>query len=207
MVQPIVKQARRGRERLLEAAAELMLKQGFEATTVDQILATAGLTKGAFFYHFASKDALAQAMLERWIAMDIALFDDYIGRAEKLSKDPLQQVLIMVGLIEQHFDELGEPPGGCMITAFLYEAGAIDAETYAFAERSFAYWRDHIAARLEAAKASHPPRVAFDVAAVADMLIGVIEGGYSLSKGYRDPKVMGAQLRNYKQYLELLFGI
>jgi TetR/AcrR family transcriptional repressor of nem operon len=206
MVQKSMKQPRRGRERLLEAAAALTMKQGFEATTVEQILDTAGLTKGAFFYHFASKDELAKALLDRWIALDVALFDDYMGRAEKLAKDPLQQVLIMVGLIEQHFDEQGEPPGGCMITSFLYEAGAIDAETYAYAERSFAYWRDRITAKLEAAKKLHPPRVAFDVPAVADMLVGVIEGGYSLSKGYRDPKVMGAQLRNYKQYLELLYG-
>jgi TetR/AcrR family transcriptional repressor of nem operon len=207
MVQNAEKQPRKARERLLEAAVALTLKQGFKATTVEQLLGATGLTKGAFFYHFESKEALAAAMLERWVEMDVGILHELMGRAEKLAKDPLQQLLIMVGLLEEHFDALGEPPAGCLITAFLYETGTMDEAGYAHAATTFATWRDAIAAKLTAARKLHKPRVAFDVLAVADMATSTIEGGYSLSKGYRDPKPMVAQLRNYRQYLELLFGV
>ena len=54
------------RSKLLDAAIALIRQQGFSATTVDQLCGMAGVTKGAFFHHFASKDALgAAAALDR----------------------------------------------------------------------------------------------------------------------------------------------
>jgi TetR/AcrR family transcriptional repressor of nem operon len=49
---------RRGSARLalLNAAVSLVREHGRAATSVDQLCATAGVTKGAFFHHFAAKD-------------------------------------------------------------------------------------------------------------------------------------------------------
>lgn len=52
------------RERLLRAAAEAFAQRGFTATSVDELAARAGLTKGAVYAHFADKDALFLALLE-----------------------------------------------------------------------------------------------------------------------------------------------
>ena len=49
------------RTRLLDAAMHVIRAQGYSATTVDDICSEAGLTKGAFFYHFKSKEDLAVA--------------------------------------------------------------------------------------------------------------------------------------------------
>ena len=46
---------------------------GFAATSVDQILVEARISKGAFFHHFESKKALARALVERYVDVDLAL--------------------------------------------------------------------------------------------------------------------------------------
>ena len=54
------------REKLIASATELIRRNGYVATTVDEICAAAGVTKGAFFHHFASKEVLAETCLDLW---------------------------------------------------------------------------------------------------------------------------------------------
>jgi TetR/AcrR family transcriptional regulator, transcriptional repressor for nem operon len=49
------------KRKLIEAAVALMLRQGFTATTVDQVCAEAGVTKGSFFHYFKTKEEIGQA--------------------------------------------------------------------------------------------------------------------------------------------------
>ena len=62
------------RAKLLDAAIALVRQQGFSATSVDQLCQMAGVTKGAFFHHFASKDALGAAAADHWTETSSALF-------------------------------------------------------------------------------------------------------------------------------------
>jgi len=62
------------KEKLLDAALSLIREQGFAATTVDALCERAGVTKGAFFHHFESKDALGVAAVEHWSRTTGALF-------------------------------------------------------------------------------------------------------------------------------------
>ena len=87
--------------KILDAGQQLLLEHGYGGMSVDQVIASAGITKGAFFHHFKSKNALAQALLERYVDRDNELLHDLMARAEKLSHEPLQQYLIFVGLMEE----------------------------------------------------------------------------------------------------------
>ena len=58
------------RQRLLDAAEELVNRQGFAATSIDQILEQVGVTKGAFFHHFKTKNDLARALIQRFAEAD-----------------------------------------------------------------------------------------------------------------------------------------
>src|SRR5258708_28577941 len=62
------------RTRLLEAARDVIRTRGFAATTVDDICAAAGVTKGSFFYHFESKERLGVAAAEAFQAIAAELF-------------------------------------------------------------------------------------------------------------------------------------
>ncbi|MGB5076484.1 MAG: helix-turn-helix domain-containing protein, partial [Sphingorhabdus sp.] len=54
------------RARLIEAAHVTVRYKGYSATSVDELCARAGVTKGAFFHHFATKEALAIEAVEQW---------------------------------------------------------------------------------------------------------------------------------------------
>jgi AcrR family transcriptional regulator len=62
---PRTKPAETRRDELLTAAEALFLSQGVEATRIDQITDAAGVAKGTFYLHFASKEAVRAAMAER----------------------------------------------------------------------------------------------------------------------------------------------
>ncbi|KGF69190.1 TetR family transcriptional regulator [Hoeflea sp. BAL378] len=62
------------RIRLLEAARDVIRAKGFAATTVDDLCRQAGVTKGAFFHHFKSKEELGVAAADFWSETTSALF-------------------------------------------------------------------------------------------------------------------------------------
>src|SRR5215831_21158074 len=78
------------RTRLLDAAMHAIRAQGYAATSVDDICREAGLTKGAFFHHFKSKEDLAVAAAGHFSAMAVRLFGEAPYRA---LPDPLDRLL------------------------------------------------------------------------------------------------------------------
>lgn len=193
------------RTAIMDAAQDLILQTGFAATAIDAVIARAGITKGAFFYHFKSKTDLAHALIERYAAKDAAVLERHLQRAETLSRDPLQQMLICFGLFEADMAALAAPYPGCLYASFTYEAQLFDDATLALVRQVFAGWRARVAAKLRDVAALYPPRLPADIDSLADMSLAIAEGAYVLSKVNRDPQAVAAQFRHYRNYLELLF--
>src|ERR1700733_8982128 len=81
---------RDARAQLLDAALDVIRERGFSATSVDDLCQTAGVTKGAFFHHFRSKEDFGVAVADYWSEMTGALF---AGAAYHDHGDPLQRLL------------------------------------------------------------------------------------------------------------------
>ena len=79
------------RKRILDSAQAMILDHGYAGVSVDQLISSLGLTKGAFFHHFKSKRELARTLIQRYSDEGVQLFSDNLARARKLSDDPLQQ--------------------------------------------------------------------------------------------------------------------
>lgn len=193
------------RERILDVATTTALDRGFAATSVDQIVADAGLTKGAFFHHFASKAELGRAILDRYAADDLATLDRLWAQAESLSRDPLQQALLFVGLFAS-LDELQTEDPGCLYASFIYERQLGVDGSREVIEASILAWRSRFRAKLDEVAAVHPPRIPVDLDAVADLVFSTSEGGYIMARATRDPNLVRGQLLQVRTYLELLFG-
>jgi TetR/AcrR family transcriptional repressor of nem operon len=192
--------------RILDAAQGLVLERGFAGTSVDDIQRAAGISRGTFFYHFPSKDDLARALIERYAEADNELTDGLMRRAEKLARDPLQQALIFLALHEEMLDEEG--PAGCLFASYSYEAGLFDERTHDLITGAIEHFRRVLGDKLAEAIECHPPRVpGTDPYLLADMAAGLLQGAFILRRALDDPGLMAAHVRQFRNHLELLFGV
>jgi TetR/AcrR family transcriptional repressor of nem operon len=194
------------RERILDAAEALVLERGFGGTAVDAVLARAGITKGAFFYHFKSKAALGRALLDRYVARDDALLAELVGRAERLAREPLQQYLLFVGLLEELLAGLATPHPGCLVASFVYELEAFDAHTQEALAVSFDRWRTVLGAKLAEVFRTRQPRLATTPTQLVDNLLTAFEGGVILARLAGRPEPLAEQVRAHRNYVELLLA-
>ncbi|MCG6872516.1 MAG: TetR/AcrR family transcriptional regulator [Gammaproteobacteria bacterium] len=194
------------RTRILDAAEALVLERGYGGMSVERVIRQAGITKGAFFYHFKTKEALARTLLERFDAMDRAALEDNHQRAVRLGSDALQRLLVFVGLFEEAFAELEQPYPGCLYAAYIYEAKLFDADTQRTLGSSFLRWRGVLRGMLDDIVAERGGGEALDLEALADMFTVVLEGAFITAKAVDDASVIARQLGEYRKYVELLFA-
>lgn len=193
------------RERIVAAAEALILAKGYSGTTVDDVLAATGLTKGAFFHHFAGKAELARAVVERYAETDFALFQAWSERADRLSEDPLERVLIFLKLFEEHLDELGRPFPGCVFASYTYESRQFGPEVHEYIRARLKRWIALYEEKLAALIRARPPARPVTARGLAELITTLIEGGFVMANALADATWLQRQSAEYRRYLELLF--
>lgn len=195
------------RKSIMDTAEALIMEQGYSATSIDQILTRAGITKGTFFYHFPTKIDLAHALAERYARRDLRQLADKMQAAEAATDGPALQLLLFLEQFAEVADAWTEPYPGCLFASFCYEAGLIEERTMTVMRSSILTWRNQIADKLRAAAVSNPPRLPFDADSLADAVTVVFEGAFILSRTLDDARIVAQQLRHLQSYLRLLFGL
>ncbi len=193
------------RNRIMDVAQAMVLDVGLAGTSVEKVIEGAGVTKGTFFYHFKTKHDLAAALIERYADQDEHHFTDAMLKAEQLARDPLQQLLIFVGLFIEMTEQLEDPFPGCLYASYCYQSGAISSQSMAQVERMMYFWRERLTDKVRAVIAQNPPRIPVEIHQVADHVLTTFEGAFILSKVMKEPKLASEQLVQCRNYLELLF--
>lgn len=152
------------------------------------------------------KKELARALIKRYANDGITLFETNMERARKLSDDPLQQILIFVGLYEELFEGLTEPYPGCLLASYVYEMQQFDDDIIPIINEEFLLSRRELVALIERITEKYPPRIPVDALALADMFMSTFEGAFVLSKSLNEPDLTAEQLRLYKTFLNALFA-
>lgn len=193
------------RQRIMDAAQELILEYGFSATTVDKVLEAAGVSKGAFFHYFSSKRDLGRTLLERYADADQRLLEAFMERAEAVTDDPAGQVLAFVRGFEDAAHEMfGQP--GCLFVSFIYERIPESRSENDIIAGNVQMWRDRLIPKLEAAVQAHPPTLEVDLPSLADQVFTIFEGAFILARATGESDRVRTQLVHLRHYLELLFG-
>lgn len=191
----------------MDAAQSLIAERGFSGTTLDAILTNSEASKGAFFHHFASKEALGDALLDRYAAGDAEILETYMARAEELSDDPAEQVVLFVRLFEDSADSFTAAAPGCLFVSFLYERGPDGDRNREVIADSVEMWRALLLSKLELAAENRPELADVDLAALADQVFSTFEGGFILARATGDPSQLRRQLAHLRRYFELLLEV
>ena len=184
---------------LVRAATELFLRNGFAATSIDEICKSAGVTKGALFHHFKDKQALAHEVLCAWSAGGMAA---YAGAPFHAEPDPMARVL---GYVDFTIAISEHGPVGCLIGSLAQETSATHPRLRARCAGALADWGTNLATLLEDARRSG--KGDFDSESVAKHFVVVFEGAQLMAKAQKSTAVVKEELGHFRRYLCQLLGI
>lgn len=194
------------RKRILDVAQEAVLSKGFNATSIEEIVAYAEITKSGFFYHFRDKNALARALIERHIEVENQLFDDLLSRSKELSDDPLHVALIGLKLLAELIDDMPNGHPGCIVATAAYQDRLFNKDVRDANRRAVLGWRNRFREMFEEIVAVYPVRENVDLDHLSDMVTAIVEGGIVLSRALNEPAVTSQQIMLLRSYIKLLFG-
>ncbi|MCR4267587.1 TetR/AcrR family transcriptional regulator [Nitratireductor sp. ZSWI3] len=191
------------RTRLLEAARDIIRAKGFAATTVDDLCRQAEVTKGAFFHHFGSKEALGVAAAEFWADTTSAFFE---AAPYHLPDDPLDRVLAYVAFRKAIIvGELAEFT--CLVGTMAQEVYATSPDIRKACGKSIFGHAATLEADLEAAMRARGIRGDWTPESLARHTQAVIQGGFVLAKAGNDPGLARESLDHLDRYIRRLFDI
>lgn len=190
------------KEKLLNAALALIREKGFSGMTVDDLCGRAGVTKGAFFHYFKSKDALGVAAAEHWSAVTGALFE----RAPYHDpEDPLDRVLAYIEFRRALLR--GEiPEFTCVVGTMVQETYGQCPEIREACAASIFGHADTLVADIAAAMAQHGIAADWTAESLAAHTQVVLQGAFILAKAKDDVGVAIESVDHLRRYVELLFS-
>jgi AcrR family transcriptional regulator len=193
------------RERILEIAEAAVLSKGFGATSIEELIAEAGITKSGFFYHFKDKNELARGLLERYEQQNDRLLADVMGRARQLSDDPLQVLLIGLTLFAERMAALPEGHPGCMVATMSYQDRLFDRDVRELVAKTVRDWNNYFRAMIDDIVAAYGAPEGVDSTQLARSVCCTIDGGIIMSKALGVPSVLPEQMLMVRNYVKLVF--
>jgi TetR/AcrR family transcriptional repressor of nem operon len=198
MIMSNVQPHHESKARILDAALRVIRTKGYSATTIDDVCATAGLTKGSFFHHFKSKDELALAATAHFAAMADGLF---AAAPYRTLSDPRERV---IGYVKFRKSILtGDlPEFTCLLGTLVQEA----YETHpAIREACDKYISAHAALveqDIAAAKRICAPKAKWSPASLALFTQAALQGAFILAKAKHGPQIAAECIDHLQRYIE-----
>ncbi|MFP2956350.1 TetR/AcrR family transcriptional regulator [Myxococcus sp. 1LA] len=190
------------RTRLLEAARATIRAKGFTATSVDELCQSAEVTKGSFFHHFKSKEALGVAAAEHWAETTSAFF---AGAPYHAPSDPLERVLAYVAFRKSLMaGELAEFT--CLVGTMAQEVHASSPDIRDACGASILGHAATLEADIDAAMTERRIAGGWTAQSLARHTQAVIQGAFVLAKAGNDPALAHESLDHLDRYIRLLFG-
>ncbi len=193
------------RERIMDIAETSVLTKGFVATSIEEIIVEAEITKSGFFYHFKDKNELANALFDRYIDREDLLLDDIFGRADELHDDPLHAFLIGLKMLSEMLADLPNGHPGCLVATVCYNEQIFDRKIRDKNQVSVLRWRKRFRDTFQSISEIYQPNEPVDLDDLADMVSTVVEGGIVMSKALQDPKALARQILLLRSYIKILF--
>lgn len=190
------------RHKLLDAALSVIRAKGYTATSVDELCAAAGVTKGAFFHHFKSKEELGIAAANHWSQVTGALF---AAAPYHALPDPFARV---IGYLEFRKALLrgGVPEFTCLVGTMVQESYETAPAIREACNASISAHAATLEADIEAAIQAHGLSAEWSGASLALHTQAVLQGAFILAKARGGAEIAADSIDHLIRYLHLLFG-
>jgi TetR/AcrR family transcriptional regulator, transcriptional repressor for nem operon len=187
--------------KLLDAALHVIRAKGYSATRIEDICEVAGRTKGSFFHHFDSKEALALAAADYWIEGSGALFASAPYHAPA---DPLDRLLGYVDFRKVLL--MGELPDfTCLAGTMVQEVYDTHPAIRDACNRSISEHAAMLVPDIEEAMRRRDMYPDWTAESLALYTQATIQGAFILAKAKHNREVAAASIDHLRHYLELLF--
>ena len=173
------------RTKILDAALRIIREKGFSATSVDDLCAAAGVTKGGFFHHFKSKDDLAVAAADYWSAMTGGFF---AAAGYHTHADPVDRVLGYIAF-RRAIIQGPVPQFTCLAGTMVQEAYDSHPAIRDACARSITEHAARVEADIALAMAVHQPNADWTARSLALHTQAVLQGAFILAKATGDRAV------------------
>ncbi len=191
------------RTRLLDAALRVFREKGYTATTVEDLCHAAGVTKGSFFHHFESKEALALAAIEHWNDATGALF---AAAPYWQVEDPRERLLAYLdfraALVRGELPEFT-----CLLGTLVQETFASHPALQAACGAGIEAHAQTLVPTIEAARARYAAEADWSAQSLARHTQAVLQGGFVLAKALNDPQAALEAIGHLKRYVEGLLPV
>ena len=188
------------RDQILNAAARLIHVQGYQSTSLDDVLRESGVGKGNFYYYFKSKEDLGYAIIDR---ITQAFVERSLGPAfADTDADPVTQIHAFLDRVLEA-QRLRKCVGGCVMGNLASELSDVHEGFRQRLASIFDLWRVHLAEAVSRGQARGRLRADVDASRVAQFLVAGLEGSILLSKVTKDITVMERCVEELKRHLTL----
>jgi TetR/AcrR family transcriptional regulator, transcriptional repressor for nem operon len=188
--------------RLIEAAMSIVRQKGYAATSIDDLCKAAGVTKGAFFHHFASKEALAVAGAEQWTARAEQLI--FTAPPWTRIEDPLERLLAHIDFRLSMLDGPVEA-FTCFVGTMVQETFASNDAIRAACDLSISTYAQRLAEDIQPAIDRYGIRDGVTALDLAYHIQAVLQGAFIMAKAKGDPAIARDSVTHLMRYVKLLF--
>ena len=185
------------REKILQAAAAEIHRQGFQAASITHILASTGLTKGALYHHFPSKQALGLAVVDEVIHTGL---EGRLLTPLREADDPLDTLLAyMDSRIRDMTDDAFEL--GCPLNNLVQEMSPVDDEFKTHLDHILQAWQAVIEQALIKGQAQNRIRQDVDCEAAALFIVSAWEGCWGMAKNRQSAQTFRTCMAQLRQFV------
>jgi TetR/AcrR family transcriptional regulator, transcriptional repressor for nem operon len=188
----------RTRRLLLQAAFKEIYRSGFRSADLDAILAAAGVTKGALYYHFDNKEALGYAVVDEVIAIN--LYQKWVQPLRN-AENPID---VLVRIIRSESVKREDVQRGCPLLNLSQEMSGLDEGFRTRTAKIYKDWHDAMAEALREGQKRRVVRSDINANETATFLIAAWEGYVVLGKNSQDPRTMQSGQRRVSGHIESL---
>jgi len=175
---------RETRAHILKESRRLFTMQGFQNTSISEVIAATGVKKGNLYYHFPSKEELGLAVL-------IDAGDEFYNILDQslVGEDPIIKIINSCNSIMNMMQQTNFV-GGCLFGNTALEMSDSNSRFGKIIQEVFSYWTERIEQELRRAKDAGLLNSSIPADALATTIVATLEGGIMLSRVYQNKNAL-----------------